>query len=467
MDSNKSTSLSNSNDARVMVRFSDDDIKVYADFIPASKDGRLLDESYVTTILYKMSVTGGVLDNNIKDAVERCNTTRKPLKDILIAQGVLPVDETAAYYEIDPILLKPPKPEFKEGAQTDYRAWSPYIIARKNQVLAKYHPPVAGVFGKTVHGKDVTYKTLQKQTVQGGKNTETNEESIVSQIDGLFILQSNVMSVEPALVLKGPVSYETGNINFPGSVEMPGAVNEGFKITVGNDLIVKDTLDVTDVIVRNNLTVRGGMIGRGRALVKVSGGLEARFIQNCRVACKKEITVKNDVINSTIYTMDSLTISNNGTLLGGEVFAFNLVRVGKIGKENATPVKIHVGVDWTITQDIESNENTMRVIDAKLEKVKSYLETPDLSEGQLAKVKEMRIRLETEYAKCAKKQQELDKRFIIGTDPGVECIGIIAPGTVVHICKVEYIVTKPISKVRLTLDKQTGRIIPVPLLKTA
>jgi uncharacterized protein (DUF342 family) len=467
MDNNKSISLSNSNDARVVVRFSDDDIKVYADFMPSSKDGKPLTEYSVLTVLDKMGVRSGFLNDSIKDAVERCNATHRPLKDILIARGELPVDETPSYYEIDPILLKPPRPEFKEGAQTDYRAWSPFIIVRKNQVLAKRREAIVGMTGRTVHGKEVTYKTIQKQLMQGGKNTQATEENIVSQIDGLFLLQGAVMNVEPKLVLKGPVSYETGNINFPNDVEMPGAVNEGFKITVGNNLIVKDTLDVTDVIVRNDLKVAGGMIGRGRALVKTSGSIEARFIQNCRVACKKEIKVKNDVINSTIYTMDALDISNNGTLLGGEVFAFNLVRAGRIGKEHANPVKIHIGIDWTIAQDIESNENMMRVIDAKLEKVRGYLQTPDLSEGQLTKVEDMRSRLETESAKCIKKQEELNKRFIIGTDAALECIGQIAAGTMIEICKVEYLVSKPISRVRLVLDRQTGRIIPLPLVKSA
>jgi uncharacterized protein (DUF342 family) len=463
---NKSTSLSNSNDARIMVHLSDDGIKAYADFIPASKDGKILSEEDVFIVLDKMGIQGSINDN-VKDGVERCNKTRKPLKDIMIAQGELPVDEVAAYYQIDPILLKPPKPKFEEGAQTDYRAWSPYIIVRKNQVLAKHYGPVIGMLGKTVHGKDVVYKTIQKQSVQGGKNTQVTDENIISEIDGLFLLQGNVMNVEPRLILRGPVSYETGNINFPNDVEMPGAVNEGFKITVGNNLTVKDTLDVTEVIVRNDLKVTGGMIGRGRALVNVSGSMEARFIQNCRVACKKEIKVKNDVVNSTIYTMDTLDISNNGMLLGGEVFAFNLVRAGRIGKEHATPVKIHIGVDWTITQDIETNENMIRVIDAKLEKVKSYLQMPDLTGAQIEKVKEMQVRLETELAKCVKKQEELDKKFIIGTEAGLECMGQIAAGTIVEICKVEYIVSKPISKVRLVLDGQTGRIIPLPLVKTS
>jgi uncharacterized protein (DUF342 family) len=465
MDINRSTILSNSNDARVVVNFTEDDTKVYADFIPASKDGYPLTEQYINTLLDKMSIRSGILIENIKDAMERCNSTKRPIKDVLVAKGDIPIDESPAYYELDIALRAPAKPGFKEGAKTDYRAWSPYIVVKKNQILAVRHDAIIGVCGKTVHGNDVLYKTLQKKTVEAGKNTRATETNIVSNVDGLFLLSGNVLNVETLLVVRGAVGYETGNINFPGDVEIQGAVNDGFKLVVGGTLTVRETLDATDVIVQGNLVVKGGMIGRGRSLVKASGAIEARFIQACRLACKKNILVSNDVVNSTLYTMESLVVGDKGIIMGGEVFAFNSVCAGRIGKENSAQTKIHIGNDWTITQDIENNENTLRMIEAKLEKVNVFLDMPNLSEDKLAKVRDMKVRLETELEKCVRKQEDLNKRHIADSDAYLECSGIMAPGTLINICGIEFIVSRALNRTRLVLDRETGRVLPLPLTK--
>jgi uncharacterized protein (DUF342 family) len=465
MEINKSTILSNSNDARVVVNFTEDDIKVYADFIPASKDGYPITEQYISKLLDKMSIRNGILYDNIKDAMERCNTTKHPIKDVLIAKGNLPIDESPAYYELAPALRAPAKPEFREGAKTDYRAWSPYIVVKKNQTLAVCHNAVVGILGKTVHGQDVPYKTLQRKTVELGKNTKCIETSIIAETAGLFVLSGNVVNIETVLVIRGPVGYETGNINFPSDVEIPGAVNDGFKLVVGGNLTVRETLDATDIIVQGDLKVNGGMIGRGRSLVKVSGTIEARFIQGCRVACKKSISITNDVVNSTLYTMESLYVRDKGIVMGGEIFAFNSVCTGRIGKENGAQTKIHIGNDWTITQDIGNNENTLRMIEAKLEKVVAFLNMPNLTEDKLTKITDMKVRLENEREKCVKKQEDLDKRHIVDSDAFLECSGVIAPGTIVEICGIEFFVSRPLNRTRLILDKETGRVLPLPFSK--
>ncbi|MDR2864541.1 MAG: FapA family protein [Spirochaetaceae bacterium] len=465
MDSgNKSIILSNSNDARILVNFTDDDLKVYADFIPPIKGGNPLTEEYVNVFLQKMEIKNGILYDNIKDALERCNTVKRLVKDVLIARGELPVDELPAYYELDSGLRAPSRPEVKEGTKTDYRAWSPFIIVRKDQALAFYHPAVAGKTGKTVHGKEVPFRTIQKQTFAGGKNTATGNQYIVSEIDGLFVLFGNVLNVEPVLVIRGAIGYETGNINFPNDVQIRGSVNDGFKLVVGGNLTVKETLDVSDIIVKNNLNVSGGMIGRGLSLAKVSGLIETRFIQNCRIAGKKKITVQNDIINSTIYTMESLEVSDKGIILGSEIFAFNRVRAGRIGKENSAQTKIHIGLDWTINQDIENNENMMRIIEAKLEKVQSYLVLPELNEDKLSKIQEMKDRLDGEYKKCLEKQEDFNQKLIADRDAYLECTGLIAPDTLVEICGIEFIVKRALSAVRLVLDQNTTHIVPLPLV---
>jgi uncharacterized protein (DUF342 family) len=464
--SGKTTIPSGEKDARVFLEFSEDNIEVYADFFPAAPKGVPLSLIYVRTLIERVNITHGIFWKRIDKIIEECNSSGKPLKKVLIARGDLPVTEENAYFKLDESLRKPAPPKFEEKGQANYRAFSPFVIVQKDQAIAVMHPAIPGVEGKTVHSEPIPFTKIQISSVVPGKNTRSDGQKIYTDAAGQLVISGTVLNVEPVLTLRGAVGYATGDINFPGDVVMEGAVNDGFRVNVGGSLTVRGTLDATDIVVLQNVSIKGGMIGRGRALVKVSGNLDARFIQNCRLACKKIVTVKSEVINSTIYTMEEVIVGEKGSIVGGEIFSFHSLSAGGIGRENSVPVRVHLGSNWTLRQEMENNNNMIRLIHAKKVKVANYLSAGTLSGIQKARVDEMAARLSDELAKCEAKKTELEKRYIIDRCASLSCTGVIAPGTVVDICGIELIIGSPLKRIRLCLDKGSGRIIPIPLVST-
>ena len=461
--SGKTTIASGEKDARVFLDFSEDNIEVYADFFPAAPKGVPLSLIYVRTLIERVNINYGVFWKQIDKAIEECNATGKPLKKVLIARGDIPVKEENAYFSLADSVRKPAPPQFEEKGQANYRAFSPFIIVQKDQVIAVLHAAVPGVDGKTVHGETIPFTKIQISSVNPGKNTRNDGKKIYADAAGQLIIAGTVLNIEPVLTLRGAVGYATGDINFPGDVVMEGAVNDGFRVNVGGSLTVSGTLDASDIVVHENLTVKGGMIGRGRSLVKVSGSLDVRFIQNCRVACKKTVTVKSEIINSTVYTMEEVVVGEKGDIVGGEIFAFHSLSAGRIGRENGVPVHIHLGSNWTLRQEMEKNNNMIRLIHAKKEKVANYLSAGTLSGVQKARVDEMAARLSDELAKCEAKKGELEKRYVVDRYAALSCTGTIAAGTIVDLCGIELIIAAPLKRTRLCLDKGSGRIVPIPL----
>ena len=452
------TSLSSArNDGRIFLSFSDDDMEAFADFFPAAFHGKPLDMDYAKSLLERLNIQHGVFWDHIENTIRECNASGKPVKKVLIARGNIPVDEVNEYFRLEDSARKAP-PRFEEGAQTNYRAFSPYIIVQQGQCLASLRAAVAGIRGRTVHGDIIEYKSALQPSLSAGKNTRIEGNKIFSDIAGQLVIKKNLLQVEPNLVITGAVGYATGDINFPGDVVLAGAVNDGFRISTGASLMVREKLDVTDVIVKKDLIVSGGMIGRGRALVKVSGNVKARFVQNCRLACKKSVSIAAEIINSTVYTMESVDLGSKGTILGGEIFAFNSIIAGRVGKERSSPVKIRLGVDWTLRQEIEQNHNLMRMIRAKLAKTAEYHASPEISAAQKIKLGSIVTRLKDEYEKCELKKIELEKRYIVNPHAYLSCAYSVAEGTIVEICGVELVITEPLKKVRLALDETTGRI---------
>jgi uncharacterized protein (DUF342 family) len=456
---NRSTILmGHKNDGHILISFSDNDLEARADFNPPIGMGTPITLDYINSLLEKLNIVYGIRWDTVQDAALECNTNRRPLKGVLIAKGDEPVNAVTEYFEINPHLLRSPPPP-GDTAKIDYRAYSPFIIVKQNQVLAKFRPQKTGRDGKNVHGIVLPHGMFRPEGATGGQNTRTDEKYIIAGINGQLIQSQNVLSVQDSLVIKGPVGYGTGNIIFPGDVIIEGPVSDGFKIYSGGSVTIRQTFDVTDVITKKDLTVLGGIIGRGRALVKVGGALKTKFIENCRVACRKTISVDSEVVNSNVYTMERLELGDKGCIIGGEIYAIHGIRTGSIGKKSGKATHIHCGVDFTAQQDKEKNNNQLRVIAAKLARLREFIATPDLTPEKKAKMEELLHHLEGEQKKTGAHIADLLGRLNADGTAVVEASGEIAPGTLIEICQIALFISEPMRRVRIRLDNNSGKLV--------
>jgi uncharacterized protein (DUF342 family) len=450
-------------DGYINISFTEGDIEARAEFIPPRGKGAAISVEYMAALLEKLNILHGVLWDALKQAALECNLNKRPVKDVVIARGKAPVSEVSEYFERNPHLGETSQPGGKaeQGmARIDFRSYSPFIIVKKDQVLAQLRPRKNGEEGKNVHGAALPYPVLRPEGVSGGDNTRTTREYIISEINGQLVESGNVLHVRDSLEIKGPVGYGTGNIIFPGDVIIEGPVSDGFKIYSGGSVTIKQTFDVTDVVTKGDLAVAGGIIGRGRALVKVGGSLKTRFIENCRVACRKGITVDTEIINSSIFTMENLEMGDKGVILGGEIYAIHGIRAGAIGKKTGRATQIHCGVDFTAQQEKEKDNSRMRLLGAKIKKLRELLAAGECAGEKRAKIEELLKRLEGEQQGLAGKIAGLLGKVNSDENAVVEVSGEIAPGTLIEICQIALFVTEPLRRVKIRLDRAGGKLIP-------
>jgi uncharacterized protein (DUF342 family) len=446
----------NKNDGYLAITFSEDDLEARADFMPPIGMGEPITPDYVSSVLERLNIVYGIQEETIQETILQCHQDRKPIKEVLIAQGEPPKDEILEYYEPTP---NPESSLSDTEKRIDYRAQSPFIIVKKEQILACKRPWEKGQDGKNIHGIVIPHRVQRPEGVSGGQNTRTDENYIITEIAGQLIENKKVLSVQESLVIKGAVGYATGNIIFPGDVIIEGPVSDGFKIYSGGSVTIKQTFDVTDVIAKNDLTVAGGIIGRGRALVKVGGALRAKFIENCRVACRKTLTVETEIINSSVYVMENIDLGDKGVIVGGDITAIHGIRAGAIGKKSGKPSHIHCGIDFTVQQEKEKNNYQLRIISAKLAILRELMATPDQDPEKQAKMENLLHHLEGEQKKKGQRIADLLGRLEADTNALVEVTGEIAPGTLIEICQIALFVGEPLRKVRIKLDKINGKLV--------
>jgi uncharacterized protein (DUF342 family) len=433
-------------------------MEVRADFIPPMNGGTPLDVKQIQGILDKLSILHGVYWDAITEALDECNRNRRLVRDVLIAQGNPPIDEIAEYFEINPHLNRLSGPADHRG-RIDYRSRSPFTIVKKDQALARLRPRKAGKEGKNVHGTVLPFRVIRPEGVSGGANTRSDGKLILAEINGQLIKNHRELSVQESLMIKGAVGYGTGNIIFPGDVFIEGPVSDGFKIYSGGSITIKQTFDVTDVIAKGDLVVAGGIIGRGAALVKSGGIVRTKFIENCRIAARKAIIVDSGIINSSVFTLENIDLGEKGIILGGETYAVHGVKAGGIGKKTGKAARIHCGIDFTAQQEKEKNNNNLRILAAKLARLREMMAAPEADGDKRAKMEELLHRLEEEQRKAAARISDLLGQINTDENASVEVLGEIVAGTLVEICQVALFVTEPLRKVRIRLDKATGKVI--------
>ena len=466
----------NFGEAMIKIHISEDAMEAKADFFPAELNNKPLSLEYIDSMLINNNIVHGILYENIQEAILTCNTEKKTLPDVLIARGNPPKDEIVEYLQKNPQLDQ--KISFNTIQKTadktssiipdknrriDYKDFTPFIIVKKGQVLARKNHRRPGTNGKSIYGSTIPYKVIHPHGVEMGSNTRMHENFLISIIDGQLIEVKGTLNVNESLDIKGPVGYKTGNIAFPGDIVIEGPVSDGFKIYCGGSLTIKQTFDVTDVTTKGDLNVAGGIIGRGMALIKVGGNIRTKFIENCRIACRKTVFVTSDIVNSQIYSLEKIEMGDKGKIIGGEFSAINGIRAASIGRKSSRGVNIRCGLDFTAEQEKERNNNALRLLAGKLSSISTLLEDPAISRDKKDKLEELRTRLMEEQKKASAKISELMGNIMINENAAVEITGEIAAGTCIEICQSSFVVSEPLRKVRVRLDKEKNKLVTEPL----
>jgi uncharacterized protein (DUF342 family) len=457
-----SISLGDSKNGFFDMSFSPSDMELWVNISPPDNSADVITDIFVEGMLEKLNVVYGVNWDAVYQAINVCNLDRKRVSNVLMARGDPPVNDETEYYEINPALASVPKPADESG-QIDYKDYTPFIIVRKDQILARLRPRINGRDGKNIHGDSIPHRIIVAQGYFGGENTRTDSQYIYSEIHGQLVESKHVLSVQNTLVIKTGVSYTTGNIVFPGDVIINGPVSDGFKICSGGSITIKQTFDVTDAVAKKDLTVVGGIIGRGRALLKVGGTVKTKFINNCRLACRDNVYVVKEIVRSNVYTMGAVDMADKGVILGSSIYAMHGVRARAIGTKSGKVSRIHCGIDFTIVQDKEKSTEHLKQIALALNQLRyeydSLADTEDGKTGR-SKIKTRIAKLEEQQEKVSAHLSELLSRINSDENAAIEVFGDIVPGTILEICQVSLHVTETLRKVRVVLDSFLGKLVP-------
>ena len=446
-----------STDGMVAIVIAKDDMIVRATFHPPSGDGKPLSLDAVRQELIEgKKVTEGIDWEAIKGCILTCNEDRVMVGDAVIARGRAPVDEVPPYLVLADEFRGRRQKETTETARVNFKELSLFTLVKKGQVLATLVPKQDGVMGTTVRGVSVAFRKDPYLSPKPGKNTEWQSGSIVAKCDGKLQVTPTSFWVDEVLDIAGDVDLRVGNVDFPGDVVIRGELRDGFVVKAGKSILCRGSIGAARVECKGDLVTQAGILGKEKAVIRVGGAAEAKFIEGCSLDCGGPVRVRTSIVNSTITTRDRVEMGERGIIIGGVVKAAFGVSAAQIGSERGPRTEIHCGLDFDVERKLIWIRDKNIALAFKLREVETKMKTTPSSQRVLAP---LRDKIKAAIHSLNESARALVDALERNDSAEVSVREVVFPGTYIEICHVSYFITKPRRFVLFRLDKTSGKVV--------
>lgn len=211
-----------------------------------------------------------------------------PIK-VEIAKGMAPIPGENGWVRFYHPMAK--RVKLLEDGRADFRNIDRYINVKVGEKLATKFEGILGTPGFDVFGNMIPAPAIKKPKLVIGNNIDerTNFEEgkelreYFASCNGVIFATEVSITVSPELQIAGNVGLSTGNIRFDGNVIVRGDIEPGSVVECTGSLIVYGNLESNGVNVGRDLIVHGGIKGSGTEIVRVTGRIQAKFIENAHL----------------------------------------------------------------------------------------------------------------------------------------------------------------------------------------
>lgn len=436
-------------DAAAKVIISRDNLSAYLHVNPPENGGKEVSRDMLAEELNKNKITFGIIEGSLKDIEEN----RIYGRNVLIAQGIAPVNGNDGTYELLFDIKNDGKPKERADGKVDFHDLGFVKNVNENQPLCLIVLPTEGEDGISVFGQTISSKNGKAVPSMTGKNTKLSDDGkiIYAMISGHVSFAVGKINVSDTLFIKENVDNSTGNIITNSNVVVAGTVLPGFSVESDGDIQIGGTVSGSFIKAGGNVVLRNGIIG---GKLECEGDLTTKFIENCDMFVKG--SVKADyIMNCRIVCAKSILASGAiSKIVGGSLIAGEDITARIIGTSSYTKTYIEIGTDPTVVSRQQELIRLIPDLETKLSSLQSLISlfqqlqkanrlTDDKKQAFCDAV--YSYKTSSELLKNGKQELEYITEAIKKRGFGrVICRGTIYPGTTVKIGDFKMMVNVPI-----------------------
>lgn len=310
---------------------------------PKSKEGNLTKEE-VLALLAAQGITHGINESQVQ-ALCRTLAKGKTASNFLLAEGVQPAPGPDGFLELF-VKTSSDTPDYAEDedGNIDFRTLNFFSNVLPGQEIGVVRPPQLGNEGFTVRGEVLPALFGKPLKLSVGAGARLDGEKVFAEIEGRVLFDGKTISVTEEYLVQGDVDLSVGNIDFRGFVQVKGDVLDDFDIHAIKGIQVNGNVGICQISSENDIAL-GGMAGQGRGTISCGGNLVVTYLNDVTVECEGDVVVKNEIRNSRVYCLGTLTIAN-GNIFGGETYALGGIEAKNVGAFSGIKTRLYAGIDY-------------------------------------------------------------------------------------------------------------------------
>jgi uncharacterized protein (DUF342 family) len=261
----------------------------------------------------------------------------------------------------------------------DLRSLQQRNIVTQGQLIAEVCYSTPPRTGQDIFGTPLEPLHSEPLNVDVGEGAKRVGNSFYATQDGMPYVDRDRRKVYVLknLVHKGDVNLKTGHIIFQGSVEVTGSIDFGSYVEVKGNLIVQGSIRGGMVRCSGHITVLQGIVTGLKGYVIGGGQISAEFIENSRIECAQDLTVRKAIINSRVISGGSIHITEpkTGVLGGGQISCRENIFTANFAFKNGANTVLYAGVDAKIKKRLDIRQLRLKnITEAKINDEKSLEE---------------------------------------------------------------------------------------------
>ncbi len=382
----------------------------------------------------------GITTNIDAERLERLAASPVYNSSVVIARGTAPIDGADGGFTL---LFDADKQNAgfkeKEDGTIDFYNLDNIENVSKGQVLARITLPSEGSPGISVTGKTLVQKRGKPIPSILGKNTELSEDgtAVLAAKDGPVEFKGNRVHVNDVFSIEGDVDISTGHIKVASSLSVLGSVLPGYKVEAGENISIRGTVESAFIKAGGNVKLQSGITG---SELHCDGDLTCRFIENCKITVKGDITAEY-ILNSSIKCGNNLkTIGEISKIIGGSCSVGGNIETRTIGSISNVKTKLELVTNTSLLErqaelkskllELEKTVDSLR----QLVTVYNRMAISDMLPPEKKEVfekAEYSYNVNTKLLNDTKKELNDIDDVISKTSGKIVCKGTIYPGTAI------------------------------------
>jgi len=317
--------------------------------------------------------------------LENCTSTS--LFTFLLKKGISPVKGIDAM--VDWKFTLDDVNDQKDEKVIDYKELNPYKKIEAGTLIAVKSKFVLGREGEDINGEKIKVKLGTDIKIKTDKNITSQEKDgkiyYKAGIGGIYFRCHNSISIENALVVRGDVDLNSGNISQKGSVIIEGDVKSGFSVKCENNLVIRGSIENGgNVSCSGDVIVMRGVVGEN-TILNVRGSCQLGFVADAEVICVGKLEIEKYAYNARLYCRDLIEIhgvsvkNGKSALIGGEINSLGQINVHSVGSLQGI-TNIELGYDLIVKRKIAKLKSVLpsfSKILAELNKKVLFISGPD------------------------------------------------------------------------------------------